>query len=55
MKYTVDNDALEMARQNMERLREEYRTAKTDRINAMYRYLEAERAYTSLLKLRYNI
>ena len=52
----IENEALELAQQNMEKLLKEYKEASAnDKINALHRYMEASAAYRTLLKHRYNL
>lgn len=52
---TIDKETLETARKNMERAREEYKNAVTDRAGALHRFIEASRAYRTVLKIVYHI
>lgn len=52
----IENNAVEAARMSVERAKEEYNcSAGSDRKMALARYLEALRAYRTIVKVRYHI
>lgn len=60
MKTYIENDAIETARQTVKRLLEEYSSliengTKEERAAAFIRYKEAQSAYLTLVRARYNI
>lgn len=53
--YTVENDAVEIARVNMEKAMEELKAADDSTMKAaIARYREASGAYRTMIRRRYN-
>ena len=57
MRYTVENSAVDMAAEAMNKAMDEYKNAKgaDERRAAFARYREASATYRTMLKARYNI
>lgn len=51
----IEDEAVETALRRVEELKEEYENATGNRNAARHRYLEALRAYTTIVKARYHI